>query len=69
MKICSWNVNGLRAAANKGFISSIRKLNPDVICLGEVKCTQNEFKESKQLSDYHIYWNDSKSQKGYAGTA
>ena len=70
MKLVSWNVNGLRAAVNKGFVASIKKINADVVCLGEVKCEKSEFKELKSLSDYpYVYWNASKEQKGYSGTA
>ena len=40
MKIWSWNVNGLRAAINKGFINEVIKANPDVICLQEIKISK-----------------------------
>ena len=42
MKIISYNVNGIRAAINKGFIEWLQQANPDVICLQEIKATQDQ---------------------------
>ena len=36
MKLISWNVNGIRACLKNGFLDSIKKINPDIICLQEV---------------------------------
>ena len=37
MKIISWNVNGIRACMEKGFLKFIEEKNPDIICLQEIK--------------------------------
>lgn len=70
MKIISYNVNGIRAALNKGFIDWVKAANPDVICLQEIKA----IKEQLDLSlfeeagySYH-YW-FSAQKKGYSGVA
>lgn len=65
MKLLSWNVNGIRAALNKGFLDSVKKYNPDIICLQETKAHPNQV--DIQLNDYkHHYWNSAK-RKGYSG--
>ena len=70
MKIVSWNVNGVRAIVKKQFVSSFLKLDADVVCLQETKATSEQVSEAlSDLSDYHIYSNDSKRRKGYAGTS
>ncbi|OBQ57229.1 exodeoxyribonuclease III [Tamlana sp. s12] len=70
MKIISYNVNGVRAALNKGFIEWLTSANPDVICLQEIKA----LKEQLDLTlfedagyNYH-YW-FSAQKKGYSGVA
>ena len=42
MKIISYNVNGIRAAINKGFIDWLQSANPDVICLQEIKAMEEQ---------------------------
>jgi len=42
MKIISYNVNGIRAAITKGFIEWLQHANPDVICLQEIKATEEQ---------------------------
>ena len=42
MKIISYNVNGIRAAINKGFIDWLVRENPDIICLQEIKALKNQ---------------------------
>lgn len=66
MRLISWNVNGLRAALNKGFLDYIAQENPDIICLQETKLQpeQAEF----TLDGYHRFFN-SADKKGYSGTA
>ncbi len=66
----SWNVNGIRAIIKKGFLESIREMNPNVICLQETKAAEDEALETLlALKGYHIYVNSSKARKGYSGTA
>ena len=42
MKIISYNVNGIRAAINKGFLDWLQQSNPDVICLQEIKAQEDQ---------------------------
>jgi exodeoxyribonuclease-3 len=69
MTITTWNVNGIRAIVKKGFFESIKKLNPDVLCLQETKAQDHEVEKTLSfLEEYHLYCN-SAEKKGYAGTA
>jgi exodeoxyribonuclease-3 len=66
MKLVSWNVNGIRSCEKKGFVDSIKKLNPEIFCLQETKI--NEKLHLLNLEEYKSYWNFAE-KKGYAGTA
>ena len=66
MRIVTWNVNGLRAILGKGFIASMERVNPDIICLQETKMQQGQAEIN--LEGYAQYWN-SAVKKGYSGTA
>ena len=67
MKLISWNVNGIRAIMKKDFISDIKKIEPDILCLQETKAHPNQVDE--MLKEYeHHFWN-SAEKKGYSGTA
>ena len=69
MNIVSWNVNGIRAIVKKDFFDSIKKMNPDILCLQETKAQDHEVKKALAvLTDYHLYYNSAEI-KGYAGTA
>jgi exodeoxyribonuclease III len=67
MKIISYNVNGIRAAIQKGFIAWLSQENPDIICLQELKAEEEQvdLAEIKSLG-YHVYW-QSAQKKGYSG--
>jgi exodeoxyribonuclease III len=67
MKLYSWNVNGVRAAVNKGALQKfIEDHDPDILCLQETKAEQGQ--AEIDLSGYEEYWNSAK-KKGYSGTA
>jgi len=68
MKIISWNVNGIKAVMKKGFIDFIKKQNPDVLFLQEIKAGEKDFSNLKKSLDYNFYINEAE-KKGYAGTA
>ncbi|MDX9865340.1 MAG: exodeoxyribonuclease III [Anaerolineaceae bacterium] len=69
MKITTWNVNGIRAAINKGFIDWFAEASPDVLCLQEVKAYKEQVSEDlTQVSGYHQFWN-SADRPGYSGVA
>ena len=70
MKIISYNVNGIRAAMNKGFVDWLKSANPDVICLQEIKAMQDQVDvEAIEEAGYkYNYW-FSAQKKGYSGVA
>ena len=69
MVIVSWNVNGLRSILKKEFITSIGKLDPDILCLQETKTQQDEvINDLSKLDKYHLHLNPA-DKKGYSGTA
>ena len=69
MKILSYNVNGIRAALNKGFSDWLDAARPDVICLQEIKAMESQVETSvfEELG-YQHYWH-SAQKKGYSGVA
>ena len=69
MKVISYNVNGIRAAIQKGFVEWLHEENPDIICLQELKAEidQVDLTEIKNLG-YEIYWHAAQ-KKGYSGVA
>ena len=66
MKFISWNVNGLRAVAGKGFNEVFTRLNADFVCLQETKMQAGQLDLS--FEGYESYWNYA-DKKGYSGTA
>jgi exodeoxyribonuclease-3 len=66
MKLISWNVNGLRACAGKGFEESFKALDADFFCLQETKMQAGQL--DLMFSGYESYWNYA-DKKGYSGTA
>lgn len=66
MKLISWNVNGLRACLQKGFLEYFREADADVFCLQETKLQEGQ--HDLDLQNYHQYWNYAE-KKGYSGTA
>lgn len=65
MKLVSWNVNGLRACAGKGFSDIFASLDADFFCLQETKMQAGQL--DLQFSGYQSYWNYA-DRKGYSGT-
>ncbi|MGL6105949.1 exodeoxyribonuclease III [Romboutsia sp.] len=66
MKFISWNVNGIRACVEKGFIDFFKEVDADIFCLQETKLQEGQI--NLELEGYHQYWNYAK-KKGYSGTA
>ena len=66
MKLISWNVNGLRACAGKGFSDVFRSLDADFFCLQETKMQEGQL--DLAFEGYESYWNYA-DKKGYSGTA
>lgn len=66
MKFISWNVNGLRACAGKGFADTFKALDADFFCLQETKMQQGQL--DLEFEGYESFWH-SADKKGYSGTA
>jgi exodeoxyribonuclease III len=70
MKLVSWNVNGLRAVHRKGNWKDVWKLNPDVLCLQEIKADVEDLpNETREIPGYKSFFNSGTSKKGYSGVA
>lgn len=65
-KLISWNVNGLRACAEKGFMEFFKEADADIFCLQETKLQKGQI--NLDLPGYYQYWNYAE-KKGYSGTA
>ncbi len=69
MRIITYNVNGIRAAMNKGLVDWLRSANPDVLCLQEIKATPDQVNVAEfEALGYHLYWYPAQ-KKGYSGVA
>ncbi len=69
MKLVSWNVNGIRAAARKGFLDHFHAENADVFCIQETKAREAQLDpELRQPRGYSVAWN-SAARPGYSGVA
>lgn len=69
MKIISWNINGFRAIIKKDFKKTINELNPDILCLQEVKATEKQLTSDEiNIEGYSYIWNAAE-RLGYSGTA
>lgn len=66
MKFVSWNVNGLRACINKGFLDYFNKINADIFAIQESKLQKGQI--DLNIEGYYQYWNYAE-RKGYSGTA
>jgi exodeoxyribonuclease-3 len=66
MKLISWNVNGLRACVEKGFLDVFHNLDADIFCVQETKMQEGQLE--LELPGYYQYFNYAE-KKGYSGTA
>ena len=66
MKLISWNVNGIRACVQKGFLDFFHEADADIFCIQETKMQEGQL--NLELEGYHQYWNYAE-KKGYSGTA
>ena len=58
MKLISWNVNGIRAVAKRGFAEWFAATSPDVLCLQETRALPEQVPEAlREPPGYHVYWN------------
>lgn len=66
MKLISWNVNGLRACVEKGFMDVVKEMDADIFCVQETKMQAGQL--TLELPGYYQYFNYAE-KKGYSGTA
>ena len=64
MKLISWNVNGLRACVQKGFLDFFHDSDADIFCIQETKLQEGQI--DLKMEGYEQYWNYAK-KKGYSG--
>lgn len=69
MKLVSWNVNGIRAMAKKGFSDLRKEINADVLCLQETKAQVHQVEEALDLESGLTMFANEAEKKGYSGTA
>jgi exodeoxyribonuclease-3 len=69
LKLLSWNVNGIRAIAKKGFVEWVNSERPDILCLQETKAWEEQLdKGLKQINGYTSFFSKAE-RKGYSGVA
>lgn len=69
MKVVSFNANGIRSAASKGFFDWLKAENPDVVCIQETKAQESQLQDALYSPlGYHCYYVDA-VKKGYSGVA
>jgi exodeoxyribonuclease-3 len=70
LKLVSWNVNGLNAAMQKGFVDAIGRLDADLVAVQETKLQEEKLTaQMRTIDDYRSYWSFCSVKKGYSGTA
>ena len=62
MKFISWNVNGIRACAGKGFMDFFQETDADIFCIQETKMQEGQLE--LDTPGYHQYWNYAKVIRG-----
>ena len=69
LTLLSWNVNGIRAVARKGFLEWLAEASPDVLCVQETKAWPEQLEDAVRTPQgYHSFW-DWGERKGYSGVA
>jgi exodeoxyribonuclease-3 len=67
IRLLSWNVNGIRAIHRKGFLEWVNSARPDVLCIQEIKASQDQIPEElKAVEGYQIFY-VAAEKKGYSG--
>ncbi len=70
MRIISFNANGLRSAASKGFFDWFTGQQADLLCIQETKAQEHQLAEAAYRPDgYHVCFRDATTKKGYSGVA
>ena len=69
MKIISFNANGIRSAARKGFFDWLSKENADIVCIQETKAQEEQLIDNPVFYPYEYCYYVSAEKKGYSGVA
>ncbi len=70
MRIISFNANGIRSAATKGFFDWLHTQKADVVCVQETKAQEDQLSDPKFRPDgHHCFYRDATTKKGYSGVA
>ncbi len=70
MRIISFNANGIRSAANKGFFEWFLAQNADVLCVQETKAQEHQLADALfRPLGYHVFFRDASTKNGYSGVA
>jgi exodeoxyribonuclease-3 len=70
VRIISFNANGIRSAARKGFFDWLATQNADVTCVQETKCQEHQLTDGMFRPDqHHCFYRDAVTKKGYSGVA
>src|SRR5690625_8021054 len=70
MRIISFNANGIRSAANKGFFDWFAEQDADILCVQETKAQEHQLTgEEFRPPGYHVAFRDATTKKGYSGVA
>ena len=70
MRIITFNANGVRSAATKGFFKWLKKQDADVVCLQETKSQEDQLTDKTFRPDgHHCFYRDATTRKGYSGVA
>jgi exodeoxyribonuclease-3 len=70
MRIISFNANGIRSAATKGFFDWLDAQKADVVCLQETKSQEDQLSDPRFRPDgHHCFYRDASTKKGYSGVA
>lgn len=68
MRLISWNVNGIRALAKKGFLEWLNQASPDILGIQELRAEPEQMDEKlRNPAGYYAYWYPASSKKGYSG--
>jgi len=70
MRVISFNANGIRSAASKGFLDWLKTQQADVVCLQETKSQEDQLTDAAFRPDgHHCFYRDASTKKGYSGVA
>jgi exodeoxyribonuclease III len=70
MRIVTFNANGIRSAASKGFFDWLKRQKADITCIQETKAQEHQLTDPEFRPDgHHCFYKDASTKKGYSGVA